>query len=120
MAKDDYDYIVFRILTYLYACMKRKCCFDDKVFTHSIITDKVSEEYMADVLRIMSSEGLVEGVTFTKAWGHTYILLSELSEMGITGEGIQYVLNNDKMKLVRKKILESTPGMIAELIKLAL
>lgn len=120
MAKDDYDYIVFRILTYLYACMKRKCCFDENVFIHSIITASVSEEYITEVLRIMSCEGLVEGVTFTKAWGNTYILLSELSEMRITGEGVRYVLNNDKMKLIKQKILESTPGMIMELVKLAL
>lgn len=105
MAKDDYDYIVFKILTYLYACMKRKSSFDERVFKQSIITQKVTEEYATDILRAMSNEGLIEGVVFTKAWGDTYILASELSDMKITSDGMRYVINNDKMKSIKQKIL---------------
>ena len=36
MAKDDYDVIVFKILTYLYACVKRKTVFEEAAFYHAI------------------------------------------------------------------------------------
>lgn len=120
MAKDDYDYVVFKILTYLYACMKRKSSFTESVFRQSIITEKVSEEYMCDILKAMTDESLIEGIVFTKAWGNTYIIVSDLSDIRITSEGVRYVINNDKMKIIKQKILEGTPGAIMELVKLAL
>ena len=32
MAKDDYDVIVYRVLVYFYACMKRKIMFEEETF----------------------------------------------------------------------------------------
>ena len=37
MARDDYDYIVFRLLTYLYGCFQRKYCFNKVVFEKEIL-----------------------------------------------------------------------------------
>ena len=120
MAKDDYDYIVFKILTYLYGCLKRKNTFDKKVFRDCIVTQEVQEEYLMDILRMMKEENLIEGLYFTKAWGNTYILISNLADMHITSEGIHYVLDNDKMRKVKDKVLESAPSAIFELVKLVL
>ena len=119
MAKDDYDYIVFRALTYLYGCLKRQIVFDETVFRTHIITKDVPEEYFTDVLRMMQGEGLIEGASFTKAWGNTYILISSLSDISITAEGVRYVLNNDVMKKIAKKVLENA-GAICELVKLVM
>ena len=41
MAKDDYNYLVFKILTYLYACLRRRCCFESAAFLKKIITPEV-------------------------------------------------------------------------------
>lgn len=120
MAKDDYDYIVFKILTYLYGCLKRKNIFDKKVFRDSIVTQEVQEEYLTDILRMMTRENLIEGLYFIKAWGNTYILVSDLADMHITSEGIHYVLDNDKMRKIKDKVLENTAGAIFELVKLVL
>ena len=119
MAKDDYDYIVFRVLAYLYGCLKRQIVFNEAVFRTHIITKDVPEEYFTDVLRMMQGEGLIEGASFTKAWGNTYILISSLSDISITAEGVRYVLNNDVMKKIAKKVLENA-GAICELVKLVL
>ena len=120
MAKDDYDYIVFKILTYLYGCLKRKNSFDKKVFRDCFVTQEVQEEYLADILRMMEKENLIEGLYFTKAWGNTYILVSDLEDMHITSAGIHYVLDNDKMRKIKDKVLESAPGAVYELVKLVL
>ena len=119
MAKDDYDYIVFKILTYLYTCLKRQNSFDETVFRNMVITKKVNEGYMTDILRMMENEGLIEGLTFARAWGSEYVVANELEVVKITSEGIRYVLNNDKMKQIKQSILEGTPGAIMELVKIA-
>jgi hypothetical protein len=81
MAKDDYDVVVFKILTYLYACLKRKALFDDEVFKQLIDKQNVADEYLAEVLHMMSEERLISGLIFTKAWGTTYILSNNYNEM---------------------------------------
>lgn len=119
MAKNDYDYIVFKILTYLYTCLKRQNSFNEEVFRGMIITKTVQEGYMIDILRMMESEGLIEGLTFIKAWGNEYVMAGSLKDVRITSEGVRYVLNNDKMKKIMNSILEEAPGAIMELVKLA-
>lgn len=45
-AKDDYTYLIFKILTYLYGCFKRKYSFDKNAFNKAVIKmDDVAEEY---------------------------------------------------------------------------
>lgn len=119
MAKDDYDYIVFKILTYLYSCLKRQISFNKTVFESVVITKKVQDGYLTDILRMMEEENLIEGLSFVKAWGNEYIISNDIENIRITGAGIRYVLNNDKMKQIKKLILEGTPGAIMELVKIA-
>ena len=47
MAKDDYNFLVFKILTYHYACFRRRCHFETTAF--------------------MNREDLIEGLTFVNA-----------------------------------------------------
>lgn len=120
MAKDDYDFLVFKILTYLYACFRRRCHFETTAFLKRIISPEVSEDYLVDVLRFMTSEELIEGLSFVKMWGNDYALINDYSDMSITPQGIRYLLNNDKMQQLKKAVLEGTPGAIFDLVKLAL
>lgn len=96
MAKDDYDFLVFRILTYLYACFRRRCHFETTAFMKRVISPEVSEDYLVDVLRFMTREELIDGLTFVKAWGNDYTLTNDYSDMKITPQGIRYLLDNDK------------------------
>ncbi len=120
MAKDDYDFLVFKILTYLYACFRRRCHFETITFLKRIISPEVSEDYLVDVLRYMTHEELIEGLVFVKAWGHDYVLANDYADMSITPQGIRYLLNNDKMQQLKKAILDGTPSAIFDLVKLAL
>ncbi len=117
MAKDDYNVVVFKILTYLYACLKKKALFEDNVFRQIIDKQQVADEYLADILHIMTEEGLIVGLVFTKAWGHTYILANDYHDMEITASGIEYMHENSAMEKV-KHILKDSTGLIGELIKL--
>ena len=119
MAQDDYDVVVFKILTYLYACLKRKTLFDKEVFRQILNKQKISDEYLTDILRMMTDDSLITGLTFTRAWAGTYILTSEYSDMKITSAGIRYLNGNNGMTKV-KEVLKDSTGLIGELIKMVL
>lgn len=61
MAKDDYHVIVYKVLLYLYAVLKRKIVFDKISFDVVLSKMNVSEEYLTDVIRMLQDEGLIRG-----------------------------------------------------------
>ena len=67
MSTNDYDVIVFKLLVYYYACLKCTTVFKQSEF--DLITKKadVNEEYLLYVLEMMQDEGLIKGLTFTRA-----------------------------------------------------
>lgn len=118
MAKDDYYAIAYRILVYLYACMKRKIMFDDVTFDSSVKKNVESDEYFTEVLRMMQVEGLIEGLVFVKAWGGDVVLASDIKDAKITVSGIHYLEENSKMKQIGEKLKESV-DTIAKLATIA-
>ena len=118
MAKDDYDVIVFKILTYLYSCIKRKITFNIKVFEAVLSKNNIPDEYLVDILRMMTEEKLIKGLSFIHAWGQDCVCISDYDEMKITSNGLRYLSENSKMNEI-KKYLSGVPGLVADLIKLA-
>ena len=114
MAKDDYDVIVYRILVYLYGCLKHKIIYKEETFRASVRKHVDSEEYFAHIVRMMQEEELIEGLAFTKAWGGDVILLSGMNEARITAKGIHYLEENSKMNKVGQMLKESA-DLIAKL-----
>ena len=120
MAKDDYDVIVYRILVYLYACLKHKIMFEEEVFLATVCRNVESEEYFADILRMMQKEGYIEGLVFANPWGNEWILGNDIENARITPEGIHYLQDNSRMKKVGEMLKESVDiiAKLASLIKL--
>lgn len=79
----------------------------------------MSEDYVIDVLRFMTREELIDGLTFVKAWGNDYTLVNDYSDMEITPQSIRYLLDNDKIRQMKNDILKGAPGAIFDLVKLA-
>lgn len=117
MAKDDYDVIVYKILLYLYAVLKRKISFDSATFGAMLSKNEISDEYLTDVLRMMQIEGQISGAQFVKAWGNEYILVSNLSDISITAAGINYLKENSVMQKIGSTLKESA-GIVASLINI--
>ncbi len=115
MAKDDYDVIVFKILTYLYALLKGKEIFDQAKYDKAISKKDINEEYLLRVYKMMSDEGLIEELAFKRAWGQDLIALFDESDMIITAKGIHYLEENDKMKKVGQYLLDKA-DTIANLV----
>lgn len=115
MAKDDYDVIVYKILLYYYAIMKRKIVYSEESFQALLSKADIPDEYLADVLRMMQSEGLIEGAVIVKAWGHDYIISSDKMDISITADGIRYLKENATMKRIAGTLKE-IPGLVSTLI----
>jgi len=114
MAKDDYDVIVYRVLVYLYGCLKREIMFEDVTFQAAVRKDVISETYFAEVLEMMQGERLIKGLTFSRAWGGDVILASDIKEAKITAEGARYPKENNRMKVVGDSLKEAV-DIIAKL-----
>ena len=115
MAKDDYDVLVYKILLYYYAVLKRKVIFDNAAFDELISKAEISIEYLYDIIRMMQDEELIEGAVLKIAWGQDSLLANNLSDIRITAAGIRYLKDNSKMKEVGK-LLSGVPGLVASLI----
>ena len=117
MAKDDYDVIVYRVLVYLYGCLKGKTVYEEKTFRAAVMKGVTSEEYIVRVLNMMQEEGLIRGLAIARAWGNVYILASDMSEAEITPDGIRYLKENSTMKKVGDTLREAA-DIIASLASL--
>lgn len=107
MAKDDYFVIVYRVLVYLYGCLKRKNIYEDTTFQEQVRKNVESDEYFVDVLRMMQEDGLIDGLVFKKVWGGDVMLLNRFQDAKITSHGVLYLQENKKMKKVRETLKES-------------
>lgn len=115
MSKDDYDVIVFKILLYFYGCLKRNIKFDKAVFEKTVGLEDISEDYFNQILKMMKDENLIDGISFTKAWGNIYIPISNLSDITITADGIHYLKENSTMQKIKDCVKEGV-DLVAKLI----
>lgn len=116
MAKDDYDVIVYRVLVYLYACLKGKIMYNELTFKKATQYEETNPEYFVRVLYMMQSEKLITGLMFVSAWGNTKIIGNQLSDASITSSGIHYLKDNGNMKRLTKLFLSAADiisGLIA-------
>lgn len=115
MAKDDYHIIAYKILLYLYAVLKRKISFNKTAFDKAIGKEYITDEYLADIIRMMQKQELIDGAVFMNTWGNVYILISDISDLSITPLGIEYLSTNSLMQKVKNTLLQ-TVDIVSELI----
>lgn len=97
MPKDDYFAIVYKILEYLYSCMRSGETIDiEKISWDSKAID-INKSYWEDVIRSMNEEGYIRGVILINALGQVRPAV-RFGDLGITQKGIEYLQDNSKMK----------------------
>ena len=117
MANDDIHVVACKILSYLYACLKRKKEFNNEEFIKEIVSKNVKKEYLLDIIKMLCDEGYIDGLTYKKTWGRETVLISDFDEMWITMKGAEYLTSNSHMKRVCDWIVNNTVGMAAEVVK---
>lgn len=105
MAKNDYDVIVFKILTYLYR--KIKDGYVDDTYLYPLTNDfPINEDYFISILEDLEEKKFIKNLKITRAWGGVFINY-DLSKLKITGDGVAYLRDNSRMKKLINIIKEA-------------
>lgn len=111
MARDDYHVVVFRILTYLYACLKA----GEAVSMQYLCAEEFDcvQSYWDYIIQHLYEDGYIEGVEIV-------LILSKkrtcriTQDIMITPKGIEYLQDNSIMAKTReflKTLKETIPGI---------
>lgn len=103
MAKDDYFVLVYKILKYLYKCLKSGTSIDFNYLAYETKDFPVHKEYWEYILEKLTEDGYIEGVyVFRSDTGFTSVKYT--SSMRITPLGIEYLEDNKMMKKVANAV----------------
>ena len=114
MARDDYFVIVYKILTYLYECLKTGKNID----TYNILiaeTYGIEESYFNYILIQLYEEGYIEGINIIPIMGSKQKNIKITSNIMIKPKGIEYLQENSmlsKAKGILKEIKDTIPRFI--------
>ena len=106
MAKNDYHVIVYRVLLYLYECLKQGKTPTENKFNEIALNAGIGERYWHYVLRTLHDMQLISGVIRVDVDG-TYERIMKLEQAEITPAGIEYLTENSLLAKV-KKFLKKT------------
>lgn len=97
MASDDFEVVAFKILSYLYRCMKGGKKVDIAALRQLV---GCNEAYFGAVARSLQSKGYVEGFAFDGFSGVVIDSpsLAAMSDPAITMDGAIYVGENSRMR----------------------
>lgn len=110
MAKNDFHVLAFRILCYLYGCMKAGEQPDQDKISHEIL--EVNKTYWIEVFQILLDEKFVSGISIVSTLGKQDSI--KFINPKITLKGIEFLQENSimqKAKTFLKEIKEIVPGM---------
>lgn len=98
MAKDDMNLLMFKVLAYLYECIKNGEVPKSENFKvqNCFFAKDIKQEYLDFICITLEKEGYTQGFTSVKAWGGAEILLSHNAK--ITPAGFEFLKENSAMK----------------------
>ncbi len=114
MAKDDYFVISYRILIYLYGCLKEGQLASLEYLRYDTNDFPVKKDYWQYILRHLYEEGFIEGVVLIPILGQNIKGIKLTDQLTITPKGIAYLQENSTMQKAKaflKDLKEIIPGM---------
>lgn len=103
MSKDDYFVLVYRILTYLYACFKAGERADAAAFGPEAL--RIGDGYWVNLMESILNEGYVTGIAIISMAGGVESV--KLMNLKITQKGIEYLQENSMMSKVKDFLREA-------------
>lgn len=111
MARDDYEVIIYQILSYLYNCLKKDIKEDKSYLEPQGKLYNINTNYWTFIIYNLVKDGYIKGVTLTNVWGEDYPIISDIENMRITPKGIEYLTNNSFIQKA-KELLKDTKAII--------
>lgn len=112
MAKDDYFVLAYRILAYLYACLKAGEQSDLKHICAEELG--ITPNYWEYIMRHLHQEGFIEGIFVVNVIGRATPQIKLTPATMITPKGIEFLENNSTMAKAKnflKTLKETIPGL---------
>lgn len=97
MARDDYFVMVYKLLRYLYRCLKDGQEADWEVLSPNTRDFPIGEKYFAYLLSHLLADGYLEGIAEVKQVGKMP-RFNETTGLRITPKGIEYLEENAAVK----------------------
>lgn len=97
MAQNDMYVVMYKILAYLYDCMKRGVEPDRAKFSNDALG--IPQEYWMDVMEELAEHGYVKGISVLRYIGGRGI---EIERPRVTMEGVAFAQENTMMERARK------------------
>lgn len=114
MAKDDYFVITYRILAYLYACLKSGEQVSLEYLKYDTSDFPIGKDYWYYIFTHLYEDGYVEGVSLIPILGNTVKGVKLNPWVQITPKGIEYFQDNSTLQRAKnflKELKEFIPGM---------
>lgn len=105
MAQDDMHVVMYKILAYLYACMKKGIEPDRRHYAHDGDVLSIPYPYWATIIDELQSHGYVSGFVIQREWGGGYLI--DDADPRITMEGVEFLQENGTMKKALKFLKEA-------------
>lgn len=118
MAKDDYFSLVYKLLSYLYACLKINRKPNWATIAPNTKDFPIGEEYFAYILSHLLADGYIEGITEVRKIGSP-VQFKETKGISITPKGIQYPDENSMMKKAAQLVepITDIASMVIQAVK---
>ena len=100
MAQDDMFVVMYKILAYLYDCMKKGVAPSRSMLAHDGELLSIDYQYWARIMHELVEHGYVDGVVVTKTFPPS--LVANLVNPAITMEGVEFMQENTAMQKALK------------------
>ena len=100
MAKDDMEVVMYKILKYLYECMKRDVVPDLRKYGWNSDLIDIPQQYWCTIIKILVEKGFVNGFVVKPAKDGIHIQTEP--PIGITYEGREFLRENSGMQKAKE------------------
>lgn len=104
MAKNDYFVIVYKILKYLYKCLKNSESISLSYLACETKDFPVTQEYWEYIMEHMIEDGLIDGLKVCRS-DTGFTVIKGLQNTRITPIGIEYLQENSMMQKAKEFLL---------------
>ncbi len=114
MARDDYFVVAYRILAYLYACLKEGEQVDVDYILPESPALNINRDYWEYIICHLYEDGYLEGVSLLNVIRKRTPAIKLTDRVMITPKGIEFLQNNSAMAKARdflKTLKETIPGL---------
>lgn len=102
MARDDMHVVIFKILAYIYDCMKSGKDVDKSVIGFETLG--IPEPYWTQIMRELVEHGYVGGVTVRTTTVKDVVLLSDPK---VTLDGVEFLMENGMMSKAARLVADA-------------